>query len=105
VKNFSPEQPAATDWSGWETWVQARIADALVEERRTLIETLVAIVGDALGQSLSRERKHHRRDLEAEVRQLRIELCNLESTLAELRTVLAADKAKVIELPNFRRVN
>jgi hypothetical protein len=91
--------PAATDWSAWETWVNTRIRDALLSERETLLAIMAEAIGTTLRRSLTKERREQKAELEDEVRSLRIELCNLESTLSELRAVIASERAKVIDLP------
>ena len=49
--------------------------------------------------NLGRRGRREKRELEDEVRRLRIELSNLETTLAELRSVIASERAQVIDLP------
>jgi hypothetical protein len=45
-----------------------------------------------------------KQQLSEEIRELRIEIASLESTLAELRIAVNAERGKVIDLP-ARRVN
>jgi hypothetical protein len=80
----------AADWSQWEAWVQARIADALKAERKTICK----IVAQAMATFVGNERE-----------QINRECAKLNSAIEELHRLLASDKAKVIDLPNFRRTN
>jgi hypothetical protein len=81
-----------SDWSGWEDWLAAR----LKRER----EVTYAGVGSAIAEMLKEERDEYKKELSAEVRQLRIELANLEATLSELRSLMAAERGQVIDTPN-----
>jgi hypothetical protein len=57
-------------------------------------------VGDAISLLLEKERDEHRRELQDEIKSLRIELTNLEATLAELRALTASERAQVIDIPS-----
>src|SRR5262249_6872960 len=82
----------------WEAWLTTR----LQEER----EFFLSVIGKALGGVVSQAHKDARLELSEEVRKLRIELSNLETTLNELRAVIALEKARVVDLPSpLRRVN
>jgi hypothetical protein len=82
---------STTDWSGWERWLAAHL-----QRERTLTNKSV---GFAIGKMLREQREECKQELSAEVRQLRIELSNLETTLAELRSIIASERAPVIDLP------
>jgi hypothetical protein len=56
-----------------------------------------------LGEGLGEQHKEAKRALADKVRQLRIELTELQTTLTEFQRVLAADKTKVIDLPPILR--
>jgi hypothetical protein len=60
---------------------------------------------EAIGRVIAQERKEHKRELEDEVCWLRIELSNLETTLAELRSIIASEPATVIDMPSRRSAN
>jgi hypothetical protein len=83
----------------WPAWISAQIDAALAAERETLLAIMAQSIGTTLRRSLTKERREQKAELEDEVRSLRIELTNLESTLAELRTVIASERARVIDLP------
>jgi hypothetical protein len=86
-------------------------ARRLQAERDDMIE----IVGTALGEAMAdlrdemdQQRKEAGAALSDEVRRLRTELCELSALLSELQRVLAAERAKVLDLPplpSVRRVN
>lgn len=81
----TPAEPV--DWS--------RVIDErIMRERKFLIE----VMGRALGEKLEDERAALKADRADEIRQLKIEVANLETTVAELRQLLATDRAKA-ELP------
>src|SRR5262245_44520601 len=81
------------DWSGWERWLRER----LDEERKFMLE----VVAQALGEALGKARQNSRNELADEVRRLRLELCEAQTTLAELRQILTAERGK---LPRLRAV-
>jgi hypothetical protein len=68
---------------------------------------MLAVVGGALGEALDELRKDAKNELSDRLRELRVDMCELQTTLAELRQVIAADRSgKVLDLPNpLRRVN
>jgi hypothetical protein len=80
------------DWSGWERWLQRH----LQRERELTNES----VGSALAAMLKEEREQSKQELSDEIRKLRIELTNLETTLAELKGIIASERAGVIDTPN-----
>jgi hypothetical protein len=96
------EAATAPDFSGWEVWVSARIADALVVERQQLLAAVVEVMGDALGTLLGDSIERERARFDRELRELRVESAKLSSTLDELHRMLADDKRKtVIDLPSL----
>jgi hypothetical protein len=80
--------------------IDAKVAEAIATEREFVLEC----VGEAIGEMLAEERKAAKVELSDEVRRLRIELSNLETTIAEIRGIIAAEaqrsSATVIDLPN-----
>ena len=86
-----PADHSTIDWSQWEEWLRVR----LMAERKLMRRA----VGEAIGQLLAQQREERKHELEDEVRRLRIELSNLESTLVELRSIIASERAQVIDLP------
>jgi hypothetical protein len=61
-----------------------------------------------LKDEMDQHRKEAREALADEVRNLRSELCELSTVVTELRQMLAAEHAKVLDLPPLplaRRVN
>ena len=76
----------------WARVIDVRLAD----ERKFLIE----VMGEALGEALAEARKQSKDELTDEVRSLKIELANLDSTIAELRRALADERGRAVDLPN-----
>jgi hypothetical protein len=119
-----PDLSAYTDFS---VLVDQRIATAIIAERERAGDVLAEMVaaerafvletvGQAIGEMLAEEHKLAKEALSGEVRLLRIELTNLEATVAELRTVIANeakrgeaqrndDTADVPQLPVRRDLN
>jgi len=60
---------------------------------------MIAIIGEALGKALQRERRAAKRELADEIRSLRLELSEAQSLISELRVAVGG---KVIELPACR---
>jgi hypothetical protein len=79
-----------------------RIAAAVLAERATVLE----IVGQTLGEMLGEQHQIAKAELSDEVKRLRLELSNLETTITELRGIIANEaqrsSATVIDLPSFR---
>lgn len=95
-----PMTPAAASqpehWSQWEDWLAARLAT----EREQVLEAIVAIVGDALGNAIGDAIEHERDLAQRNLRELRAETSKLSSTVDELYGLLAAERSKIIDLPN-----
>jgi hypothetical protein len=72
----------------------ARLADRIEQERQIVL----AAVGEAISQLLAKERRAARREPNAEIRTLRIELAKTETVLAEVRALIA-DDGTIIDLP------
>ena len=85
------------DWSGWNTWADSKIADTLAAERKIVLEAIAEEMNN-----LVNEVHDHLAD---EVKGLRVEVTALEETVEQLRSIINAEKAKVIDLPNLRRAN
>jgi CHASE3 domain sensor protein len=83
------------DWSAWNRWCDLRIRAALTEQRKFLL----AVVAEALGEHVAQERKAVKRELADELRRLRIELAETQTTISELRSVLAAERGP-IDMPS-----
>jgi hypothetical protein len=75
-----------TDWS-------ATIAQAVAAERQHMATLLAELVAEVRAEAAD--------DLERSVRTLNGELADLKATLAELRLVIASEKAAVVELPRL----
>jgi len=75
--------------------IDARIAAAIAAERGFTREA----IGRALGEALAKEREMVREQLRSELRSLHIGVAQIETALAELRAVLAAERGQVIDLP------
>jgi hypothetical protein len=85
----------------WEAYIEDRITERLQQERERSTELL----SELIAASWRRQRRETKRQLSEEIRELRIEIASLESTLAELRTVVNAERSnQIINLP-ARRVN
>ena len=87
--------------AAWNEWVDSRIAVALAAERRAVLEG----AGEAIRDLLDEQRATARDELADEARKLRIELCETQTVVAELRQLIASEKAHVIEPNPMRRVN
>jgi len=74
------------------TWLAAHL-----QRERTLTNKSV---GEAISQLLEKEREEYRQQLSAEIRELKIELTNLEIMLSDLRSVMASERASVIDMPS-----
>jgi hypothetical protein len=74
-----------------------KLIDAKIAEERAF---LIEVVAEALVEKLAEERKEAKRELADELRALRIELAETQTTLSEFRKVLADERAKVVDLPN-----
>jgi|RhiMethySRZTD1v2_1073278.scaffolds.fasta_scaffold1656579_1 hypothetical protein len=83
------------DWDAWNRRCDARIQSALADQQKFLL----TVVGEALGKHVAKERKAMKRELAEEVRLLRIELAEAQTTISELRSVLAAERNAPIDLP------
>jgi hypothetical protein len=94
--------------------VAAHVETAFARQHDYILE----VMATALAESVCKERRQYRRDLRSEVqyrrdlrsevRELQLELSNLQGTLAELREVMALERAKTLDLPNpltLRRSN
>ena len=90
------------DWSAWNRWADARIQAALIEQQ----EFLLTIVAEAMGEYVAKECKAVKRELGDEVRQLRIEAVEAQTTISELRAILAAERGAIeMRSPLRARVN
>jgi hypothetical protein len=87
-----PERGLDTAPIDYERMMDAKIA----AERRFMIE----VVAEALVEKFAEERKAAKAELSDQVRSLPLELAETQTTLAELRTVLATERSKVLDLPN-----
>jgi hypothetical protein len=63
-----PPEPAP-DWSGWERWADAKIANAIIAER----EIMLTIVGEALGELMNNLRDEFEKTLAEKLAALRAE--------------------------------
>jgi hypothetical protein len=97
--------------ASWNAWFDARLEERLGDERDFMIEAVGTALGETvedLKDEMDQRRKEERQALSDEVRKLRIELCELSTVVSGLRQVLAAERAKVLDLPplpSARRMN
>ena len=98
----APSSPADC-WSQWEDWLAARLAT----EREQVLEAIIAIVGQSLGDAIGDAIEHERDQTQRNLRELRAEYAKLGSTVDELFRLLAAERSKIIDMPMplSRRVN
>jgi hypothetical protein len=83
------------NWDGWNNWADRKIATALAKEREAVLT--------AVAEEISNEREAMQGQLAEEVKSLRIEITALQAVIDELRAVILAESAKVIDLPNLMR--
>jgi hypothetical protein len=82
--------------------VDQRIAESIISERALLLN----VVAGEVGEALAAQRQDSANDLADRVRELRIELAELQTTLGELRQAVALERGRVLDLPALpRRVN
>ena len=97
-KRYKGTQPAAaipaSDWSAWNAWCDERIQSALESERDALAEGF----GEAIAKLLADEREATMRTMRDQVREFKIETTSLRSEVVELRTQLALDSGRVVDL-------
>ncbi|WP_369725154.1 hypothetical protein AB8Z38_11575 [Bradyrhizobium sp. LLZ17] len=92
-------EPAPVNWD-------LRIADAIAEERRFLIE----VVGQAVGELREQIETSMRKEFEEQLRQTQVDAAEAKIMLGELRISFAelreqlsgADQGKTIDLPSLR---
>jgi hypothetical protein len=85
------------DWSGWEKWADAKIANAIAAEREFVLE----VVGQAIGEMLDKGREEARKALALQVAELKVELAKTRTVLAEAKLFAATgDRRSVLDLPN-----
>jgi hypothetical protein len=99
-----PAPVAEPDWSGWEAWADAKIANAIATERAFVMEC----VGHAIGEMLEQEREEQKRALRLEASELKLELTQLRTLLAEYRAIFASSNRSILDLPSpltVKRVN
>jgi hypothetical protein len=82
---------AVDPWAGWNSWADCKIEVALAQEREA--------IGDAVGQLIEEEHKVMIDKLEDEIKGLRLEVTTLTETMDELRRLMKADGAKIIDMP------
>jgi hypothetical protein len=92
LESFERRNAAAADqgsdyWTGWEQWLAARLR----RERRLMTRA----TGEAIEALLERERVEHKRQLDG----LRLEF---EQQVAELKALVNAERAKIIDMPSRR---
>jgi hypothetical protein len=76
----------------WKDWVERRLA----QER----EHIITLLDEVIGASWRRQRRENKRELNDELRTLRIEVANFSAKLSKLQTIMAAERGgKVINLP------
>jgi hypothetical protein len=80
----------------WNDWCDRRIRSALAEHQKFILDT----VGTALGEYVGEQRQATKREFSDELRQLRIEIAEMQAVIGELRVVLAAERNAPIGLPS-----
>jgi hypothetical protein len=80
------------DWSEWEVWLRSH----LKRERAFLLE----VVGSAIGEIVRKQHQEAKNELADAVRGLRIELAEAQTTIHELRAVIASERAQVVDMPS-----
>ena len=76
-------------------WIEQRIQ----AEREFILE----VAGQAIGEMLDEQHKAAKSALQDEVRELKIEICDLQVTLAELRQVMAQERKQLDHSPQLAR--
>ena len=79
----------------WMAWVDQQIAARIAAERAFMLE----VIGTSLAEYVHRSNKKAKGELDDVIRLLRIEIAEQNGVLAELRRSLAAESAKIIDLP------
>ena len=74
--------------------VRELVPQVMIEQVRGVVE----VIAEHLAAELEHAHTSNRQ-LSLDLRELRIEVCKLESTVSELRTAIAADKMQVTDLP------
>jgi hypothetical protein len=106
------------DWSGWNRWCDWRIDSKLAEREQFDHAGIAGVVAELQDEIASRDERLKAQAeriealelkltkqqaatdaLTAEVHQASVEIAKMRITSAELRQALAADRAKVIDLP------
>jgi hypothetical protein len=100
--NTDVARQAQSDAS-WNAWADAKIADAVAAERALVLE----VVGQAVGEMLEQEREEQKRALRLEASDLKLELTQLRTLLAEYRALFVTGDRSALDLPNplAKRVN
>jgi hypothetical protein len=94
------QRERASDQTAADARLSIMIQAAILTERTLLLE----VIGDEVGKSLAEVREETLSALRDEIRELKIECAKLGSEVAELRSVIAAERSgKVIDLPNWKR--
>jgi hypothetical protein len=96
----APPQPAleADPWAGWEQWLETRLEARLAEEREQLLQAIIEITGTALGESLKAEREESGRELNVQMRELKLENAKLQHALQHLGELIQLEKNRTIDL-------
>jgi hypothetical protein len=95
-------ETAAANTNAWCGWIDQRIANALAERERFMLE----VVGEALGEALGDERKAI--DLEVKTKLLELKLAmieRMESTLTALRKAVEPGAAELPATPRREVIN
>jgi hypothetical protein len=86
----------------WNNWFDSRFDERLLDEDGFLVEVVGTALGEAMADlrdEMDQRREEARETLSDEVCKLRTELCELSTIVTELRQALAAEHAKVLDLP------
>ena len=79
----------------WNAWADAKIAAAIQDERRFMI----AVVGEALGEALGKERQADKADLAKEVDRLWAVISEVQQTLRSLDRINSSEGKPLLNLP------
>jgi len=86
----------------------AQERNALAQEREALArerEALLTAIGEAVGGLLDKQYERIRSEMENSVKARQAEITTLQHVVAELRQLIAADRAVLIEPNPLRRTN
>jgi len=98
-------------WPACTRRIASRVNARLVVERKAIVKLLTSATGQALGKMLEQERDAQKRAINAvraignrKIDELCGEVCQLRAEIEELRALLCAENAKIVNIsPASRR--